>query len=362
LRHVCQGYDSSNPCREKMKKTEMLKRNMRESQQGVYMGEEVFYDPIGNWLAREKGCVRDNYSQGYVKNIQTGGTRPDVVGIRYEVIEQESTNVIHFHGYVVEVKDDQTKPNGLSAAKLNELLGKAMRTKELAERQAEEWQSGLNTVTFYIAYPFEQVSQEVFAICEREGIGILRLERVDDDRIHVYEVPGVRPKQIRLQGISHGCQQTPGCFIPAIEKNPLLRRVFQVPSKLYYDLIKPKRERYDHKLKVDGELGKLKKKPAREALDLLIERITQRYPQTALRPGIRVVVNIRGREEILLSIRTAAEYFYIRLDDHEYRVYSPDRVLDFGGGFQGDLDALIRSVVVPQLESKISQVRSGHTT
>jgi len=326
------------------------------------LGEEVYYDPVGNWLAREKGCVRDNYCQGYLKEVQIGGRIADVVGIRYEVLEQESTSVIHLHGYVAEVKGKQTKLEDVSTTSVDELLGKTMRLKKAAEMQSSHWQRVLNTVTFYVAYPFEDVSPEVYAVCQREGIGILRLEHVDDDRVHVYELPGIKPKQIELQGISHSCQRTPGCFVKAIKENPLLRRMFPAPSKLYYDFIKPKQVEYKQKIKVRAQIEGVRKKPAGEALDLLIGRIRERYPRTLLRPGLRVVANIGGREEILLSIRTTAEYFYIGLDDHQYRVYSPDRVLDFGGEFQGDLEALIQSVIVPQLESKISQVRSSHTT
>jgi len=39
------------------------------------MNEEQLYDPIGKWLINEKGCQRDEYSQGYLKNISDRGCK-----------------------------------------------------------------------------------------------------------------------------------------------------------------------------------------------------------------------------------------------------------------------------------------------
>ncbi|WP_461865791.1 hypothetical protein [Thermococcus sp.] len=201
------------------------------------MKEEQLYDPIGEWLIREKGCQRDKYSQGYLKNIQVGDIRPDVFAIRYEIITDRTYPVIHFHGYIVEVKCD--------GKGLNELLGKIMRVKRRA-RTSKEWMSGLHTVRFYIAYPTEQVSSEVFEICEEEGIGILRLQVIDETTVNVYEV--LRPREIALNGMSHNSQRSPGVFEDSINRIGYLRQMFQRPSKLYDDFIRPKIKEYKQKL------------------------------------------------------------------------------------------------------------------
>jgi len=314
---------------------------------GVAMDETVFYDPVGHWLTLHKGCVSDQYSHGYLKNVKVGTAIPDVVGVKYEVIEEESQAVIHFHAHVVEVKADETG--------LNDLLGKIVRTKESAQIQTDDWRSGLNTVRFYIAYPFDKTPQDVYSFCKKNGIGMLRLERPDDDHINIYELPKTRPEEVKLQGISHRCQQNPGCFVEAIQNDPCLRKMFPAPSDLYYDFIKPKREEYRENLKIRAELDKVKSKPAREALNLLIEKIRQSYPEVMLKAtgGLHFEVKTCDRKETLLSIRTTSDYFYISLDGHRYRIYSKDKIHDFDGDFQEKLETLIRTLVMPQIQSKL---------
>jgi hypothetical protein len=50
------------------------------------MREKQLYDPIGEWLIKEKGCQRDKYSQGYLKDVLIGDFKFDVLGIRYEIV------------------------------------------------------------------------------------------------------------------------------------------------------------------------------------------------------------------------------------------------------------------------------------
>jgi len=185
------------------------------------MKEEDLYDPIGKWFIKEKGCQQDEYSQGYLKNVQVGDIRPDVLAIRYELVENVY-RFIHFHGHVAEVKDDEKG--------LNELIGKVIRVKERA-KSSREWMGGLHTVCFYIAYPTEQVSPEILKICGAGDIGILRLQVIDENVINVYEV--LEPKEITLNdGVSHSSQKSPGKFERCIGEISYLRQMFQRPSKL----------------------------------------------------------------------------------------------------------------------------------
>ena len=245
--------------------------------------EEVFYDAIGKWLIKEKGCQQDEYSQGYLKNIQIENIRPDVLGIKYEVLKDRAYPVIHFHGHMVEVKCDEKG--------LNELIGKVIRIKDRI-RGIE----GLNTLRLYIAYQTDKVSPEVFEICERNGIGILRLQLVNDELINIYEV--LAPHEIGLNGIPHNQQRSPGVFEDYINSINFLRQMFQRPWKLYDDFIRPGIEIYTNKLKLEEWLNSLQDRYAKIAFEIFMKRIFTVFPELSLKRNRGLVYN----DKIILNI------------------------------------------------------------
>ncbi|MEA1965459.1 MAG: hypothetical protein U9O41_10130 [Candidatus Aerophobetes bacterium] len=204
------------------------------------MKEYELYDWIGKWLVREKGCQQDGYSQGYLKRVQIADFQPDVVAIRYEVIKEDRRlSVIHFHGHVVEVKKDERG--------LNEMIDKVVRNLKKARNYEIGWlenasSDGLHIIRFYIAYPTESIANEIFEICEENGIGILRLQIVDSSKIYVYEV--LKPKEIKLNGMAHSSMRSRGIFGGQMRKINCLKQMFQRPSKLFDDLIRPTLEKY----------------------------------------------------------------------------------------------------------------------
>ncbi|EDY35093.1 hypothetical protein ABOONEI_2635 [Aciduliprofundum boonei T469] len=307
------------------------------------MKEELLYDPIGKWLVREKGCQQDKYSQGYLKNIKVGDVRPDVFAIKYEVIKNYSYPVIHFHGYIVEVKSNENL--------LNELIGKAIRLKEKVQI-SKEWMYGLHTARFYIAYPAERISSDVLKICRENDIGILRLQIVDENRVNVYEV--LKPKKIELlNGMPHSRQRSRGIFIEAMENVSYLKHMFQTPDKLFDEKIRPLIDEYNEKIKINQDKDRIRNRYAREALDFLLEKILAAYPQLKLYHGLRIVHN----DEDILKIPTATDYFYIELDKAIYRVYSKDKILEFKRGVgeesKSHLEKLIDWVIIPHIKNKV---------
>lgn len=306
------------------------------------MKEEQLYDAIGKWFVREKGCQQDEYSQGYLKNIQIGNVRPDVLAIRYEIITDRVYPVIHFYGYVVEVKCDDKG--------LNELIGKIIRTKKVATT-SEDWMDGMHTVRFYIAYPTEQVSSDIFEICEKEGVGILRLQVVENGIVNIYEV--LKPKQITLNGLSHSSQRSPGTFKDSINRINYLRQMFQRPSKLYDDFIRPKIEEYKEALKLNEWLGTTSNIYAKEALNILIDKITTTFPQLELKHHKGFVYN----NNIIPQLIIGTGNFYIVLDESTYRVYAKDRIIEFkdkdGKEYDGDIEKLINNIVIPYIKRKL---------
>ena len=90
---------------------------------------------------------------------------------------------------------------------------------------------------------------EIFKIGEKEGIGILRLQVIDQKTVHVYEV--LKPKEIILCGMSHSSQRSPGVFENSMKEINYLKQMFQRPSKLYDDFIRPQIKDIGRSLKLD---------------------------------------------------------------------------------------------------------------
>jgi hypothetical protein len=274
-----------------------------------------------------------------------GNIRPDILAIKYEIITDRVCPVIHFHGYVVEVKGDEKG--------LNELIGKIIRTKR-SVKTSEEWMFGLHTVRFYIAYPTEQVSSEIFEICEEEGIGILRLQVIDETTTNVYEV--LQPKELLLNGISHSSQRSPGVFEDSMNNVSYLRQMFQRPSKLYDDFIRPKIEECNELLKLNQDLGRITNKNAKEALNFLLNKIASTYPQLKLAPGVRFVYN----NQTVLKINIGTVNFNIEFEASKYRVSSKDEIIEFkeqeGKRYEGNLENLAASVIIPHIKIKLQNL------
>ncbi|MCL0063812.1 hypothetical protein M1N83_01195 [Dehalococcoidia bacterium] len=315
------------------------------------MKEEELYNPIGKWLIKEKGCQQDEYSQGYLKNIQVGDIRPDILAIRYELVENVYPK-IQFHGYVVEVKPDENA--------LNELIGKIMRVKKRIKTSIE-WMAGLHTVRLYIGYATEQVSHEIFEICEENDIGILRLQVINENVINVYEV--LEPKEIALNGMSHSSQRSPGIFEHCMNEIGYLRQMFQRPENLYDYYIRPKIEEYKAQIELRQALDYPKDKLSREARDFLIENIQSEFPQlemTAAGSTILFTPRGGGREEAVFSIEHATKYFYISFEQQRYRVCSQNQIIEFknsGKEYEGNLKNLIASIIIPRIKTKLLNLK-----
>lgn len=199
-------------------------------------GEKRFYKPIGEWLIESGKCNRDEYSNGYGMEIEvapgkevsyTGGQgksyislgdpedifRPDVLAIKYEVVAPQYP-FIDFHAHCVEVKEKAEKRD------LQQVLGKILMVKEGLRRKPY----GFNTMSFYIAYPFEMVNAKLLSNCKKEGVGILRLEQVNDT-VYVYSMPNCGAKPIPTFAIPHSSMRSPGVFEDTIKGYPHIMKV-----------------------------------------------------------------------------------------------------------------------------------------
>jgi len=197
------------------------------------MKEYELYDWIGKWLIREKGCQRDKYSLGYTCEVEVADRgkyqfdlgRVDVFGIRYEIEKENRVQpVAHFHGYIVEVK--------IKEDNVNEMLGKVVRDIKRLPL------GGQDRLSFYIAYPTDNVSDDIISICKDYGIGILKLRIIDDSRVYVNELPQVQPEPKPWQAITNSAQKDARYFHDALLEWNCLLQVIPQPKEFYNNLLR----------------------------------------------------------------------------------------------------------------------------
>ena len=51
------------------------------------MNKKDLYKHLGGWLAEEKGCKENKYSQGVIFEPYIGNYKPDIFGLNYKIIE-----------------------------------------------------------------------------------------------------------------------------------------------------------------------------------------------------------------------------------------------------------------------------------
>jgi len=197
------------------------------------MKEYELYDWIGKWLVKKKECQQDEYSLGYTAEVQVADQwklwcdlgRVDIFGLKYEIEKENRIQpVVHFHGYVVEVK---IKEDGI-----NEVLGKIIRDiKRLPKGE-------LDKLYFYIAYPTEIVSDDIIATCKDYGIGVLKLRIVDNFRVYINELSQVCPEPRPWQAITNSAQKDAGLFHDALLNWNCLCQVIPQPVEFYNGLLR----------------------------------------------------------------------------------------------------------------------------
>ncbi len=323
------------------------------------MREELLYDPVGEWLIREKGCQRDELCLGYIKDSElVPGTRLDVIGCRYELIEEDRTYpVVHFHGYAVEVKG-AAEQRELACA-LGQLLIAMQKFLYTYAHVAP-----FHTIRFYLAYPTEVVDKELRRAAEELGIGILALQVVEEEplRVHVYEVLEAEEQVEKHDrryavGVPHARMRSRGVFAEAVRERPCLLKLLRGnPEKVFDVLLRPGIREYKKALEWGRIVSWVESEEARDALLKLLDEIKKRFPQLEELPtryGLYIVPKgARGMDEAVLIIRTTRKYFYVDLvgSDVSYRIYSEDSILEFVGGsdkeYEGDLSTLIEEVLV----------------
>jgi len=193
--------------------------------------EAIFYEPIGRWLIEEKGCQKDQYSHGVLYETEVLGRRVDVLGLRYEILPYSGgrERVAHFHGYIVEVKPDQELESIYSLIGEMEVIILRLRDPNLPQ--------GFHYVYPYVAVPGETICDDLVRYCKDRGVGCLRLEVKDEQRVYTYEE--IEAKRLELPGIPHSKMRSPGVFEACVKDYPyLLKLLRNRPDNFFEGLLR----------------------------------------------------------------------------------------------------------------------------
>ncbi|MBP2147171.1 hypothetical protein J2129_002625 [Methanofollis sp. W23] len=308
---------------------------------------------IGLWLSKEKKCQRDEYSQGYIIDARLGESFVfDVLGIRYEVYEENtSSDYLHFHGHAIKIENsEKSVTQSVSCLKNwidNSLLPQGSKV-------------GLDTLSVYISYPAEKVSDEIRNLCNHEGIGVLLCIK-DEDEYFIDEV--IEPKQIDLcrgynYAISHTQQRSPGNFESHLRARPCLYEVFNKRPDLLFDaFIRPKQKQYYNDLGFGHVFDVLKNNESKKALKYLCEGIRQNSSPCNWETRGRkynentIWISRPGSQHPTVTIRTTSRYIVLTVGESSvYRVWSEQnvkkiedsRLVEVGG-----IDRVLEKVVYP---------------
>jgi len=318
--------------------------------------ESEYYDIIGEWLIREKGCQKNEYSKGYAKEVELfGNTRVDVFGLNYTFYDGNSSyNSFKFNGYAVEVKHTPLDAvNGIG--KITEIYLPKMR-----ELTSKRLINGLHTIKYYIAFNGDSTPQDLLTQCRNAGVGILRLHENDVGQIDIQEE--LAPKEHSLPAISDRDQQKPRIFERALSETTCINRVIENPRKLFEECLRPKLVEVARRSALEHALGYCSAPEGREALDYLFEQVITNNPKvTAEVRGNwynenMIAIISRNSGEQVLQIDMKHKYFYIdTMDGKRYRVVSKNEVICFsdepGVTSTIDLPKLIEIEIEPRLKA-----------
>jgi len=173
----------------------------------------------------------------------------------------------------------------------------------------------------------------------------------------VHEV--LEPKKIGrkegLHGMTHSSQNSPTNFKEAVERVPYLRKIFQEPKKLWYEHIKPVKEKREKGRKLRKKIDYVTDSKAREAHKFVKDRITSEFPELELEPRKGIVFKLGGKE--VMKTTPTRGYFYLSVGEEKYRIYSKERIIGWrkkgeSYDYEGDLEDLIAEIIQKIKEMK----------
>ena len=201
--------------------------------------ENDLYEPIGRWLKKTKKCQR------FLIRTNIKGHEADVVGLRYEVDWGAPDQLIHkplfkFHGFIIEVKKSADSQSIFSLR--GEVDDAIRKLKKLGRYD------GLHSYRIYMAYPADIIDEDTFAFAEERGVGILRLEILNNNPENLFVDEVLEAQAKPGQPIPNTqIRESARVFEEATKETGWLYKMLQRPSKLWQDLLGPAHREYDEK-------------------------------------------------------------------------------------------------------------------
>lgn len=307
------------------------------------MDARDLYQPLGEWLIKEKGCQSNDYFLGYTTEPQihnSGGLfrEPDVVAVQYESRETETVS-FDFHFHVVEVKA------GTTPGQIQNLIGGI----EALQQFIDDATLAADSVTYYCSIPTIEIPPTLRSWAEENGVGVIGLE-ISDGRVTVIrEViePSRREFDLkRSEFLSNKDQGSVGTFIEAVENTSVLNNIM-VPREFYEEEIRPGQEEYHQKMNRKHFLSCIENDSSRTtASELLtffdkIDGMAVDPPSSGIRTG-KVSLSILGKEdENVLTLVPQRRNFKIQDPNGEvlFRISGKDEIECFDTDI-GDFPAL----------------------
>ncbi len=317
--------------------------------------ESEYYDLIGKWLISEKGCQKNEYSKGYVKEVElVKNSIVDVFGLKYTFYDgNTSRNSFTFSGYAVEMKISPSDVVKDIDKITTEYLPK------IPEITPERLRNCLHTINFYIAFIGSITPPDILTRCRNAGVGILRIYESGNDELLVTE--DLEPKEQILTGISNAEQTSSGIFEEAIRDTRYVNAVIENPCKLFDECLRPKLTQYRKQRALERAYNYCTAEEGKEALDCIFSEVITNNPAFIAEGGgkqdqeDRIAIISRKEGEQVLQIEMKRNYFYIgTMNGKRFRVTSKNQIFDFSEGsgrpYSGDLQKLIETEIKPKVK------------
>jgi hypothetical protein len=312
----------------------------------------------GQWLTKKKNCQNNEYSRGYLTDVQlVDGVRVDVLGVNYQIYtENVISDFLHFHSHAVILARNEED----AARKLIKI--QYWKNTALVQGHIH---AGLDTLCLYLCYPAVDAADDIYNVCQQEGIGILLQtgkEPLDRAFAEVLSADPIACTEGPYSyGIPHTQQRSPGNFEGAIRRYPHLYLLFNNrPDRIYDAIHRPSQKKYLDDLSFDHVLSRLKKQETREALEYAWTAVRQACPHCVISapgsPGTEDTVLIEGNNQTqVVRMRTTGNYIVLTIGDSGalYRIFSKQDVkkiennnmIDVDGG----IEEVLRESIIPFL-------------
>ncbi|WP_048152555.1 hypothetical protein [Methanolacinia paynteri] len=286
----------------------------------------IYYDSIGEWLINEKECQENEFCKGYASDLKlNNGKNIDVLGLKYKLNEDNiSFNFFDFYGYVVDINSSH-----------NEALQKLELIKNEYVTSAE-WKRGFREIFFYVAFPGFKAHNELQMGAEKNGIGLLRLEKSKNNEIKVIEELKPNPVDFQNTRMSNRVQKSIGTFEKAIYSKNYFKEILKGHENIFNSFLRPKLDNYKRNLKLDDALQYCASDEGQKLLNYVYTRTKNKYPEIKDRvicpksDENRIIFELSNDHDEIFKIRVTQDYFYIDIKSGKsFRIYSDNNILEF---------------------------------